>query len=261
MAIHLLWYRSLSQWAVMELGWEKTIKEVWTSVEEWHHYDRFYLLLIHVVTTYLTTIVPGYLLLQPLQVVDAVKGNASATLLVRFLFEFGYPYLALRNAIRINHHETIDLMWIYSFPMFRATGKNNYAGMSVYVTAIRHAMVPELQLIWTLMRTASFLGYLACNVPWDLVQERMNRDCKQYVSPTTNLRDRLRKVPSMLNAFRWIWARVLHAMGRQHHDAYERTDFKQKDKDKLLKGIQRVVGTTWAHATMVDQVTADALTL
>ena len=54
---------------------------------------------------------------------------------------------------------------------------------------------------------------------------------------------------------------VLHAMGRQHHDAYERTDFKQKDKDKLLKGIQRVVGTTWAQATMVDQVTADALTL
>ena len=104
MAIHRLWFVALSSWANDALGWHKTIKEEWTSVEEWHHYDRFYLLLIAVLTAYLLEIVPSRMLLQPVLLRDAVAGNASASMIVRFLFEFGYPYLALRNAIRANDH-------------------------------------------------------------------------------------------------------------------------------------------------------------
>ena len=104
MAIHRLWFVALSSWANDALGWHKTIKEDWTSVEEWHHYDRFYQLLIAVLTAYLLEIVPSRMLLQPVLLRDAVAGNASASMIVRFLFEFGHPYLALRNAIRANDH-------------------------------------------------------------------------------------------------------------------------------------------------------------
>ena len=55
-------------------------------------------------TAYLLEIVPSRMLLQPVLLRDAVAGNASASMIVRFLFEFGYPYLALRNAIRANDH-------------------------------------------------------------------------------------------------------------------------------------------------------------
>jgi hypothetical protein len=82
-------------------------------VEEWHHYDRFYLLLIAVLTAYLLEIVPAHLLLQPAQLRDAVDPNASASIIVRFLYEFGYPYLALRNAIRANDHASSSV-WPFS---------------------------------------------------------------------------------------------------------------------------------------------------
>ena len=113
MAIHRLWFVALSSWARDALGWDKTIKEEWTSVEEWHHYDRFYLLLIAVLTAYLLEIVPAHLLLQPAQLRDAVDPNASASIIVRFLYEFGYPYLALRNAIRANDHASSSV-WPFS---------------------------------------------------------------------------------------------------------------------------------------------------
>jgi hypothetical protein len=116
----LFWYRSLSQWAEQTLGWHKTIKEDWCSVTEWQHYDRFYLLLSWAITAYLTEIVPLHVRLQPSQLMAAVDGNATASMLVRFLYEFGYPYLELRNSIRTNDHATIDLMWVLGFHWFHA---------------------------------------------------------------------------------------------------------------------------------------------
>ena len=244
MAIHKLWYRSLSQHVIHGLGWHKTVKEEWTSVEEWHHYDRFYQLLIYGLTAYLVAVVrvPRHLLLSPLQLMDRVKDNATGTLIVRFLFDFGYPYLRLRNAIRCNDHEVIDLMWIITHLWFRATGKNKYAIMSIYVTAFRHAMVLPLVLIWTLMRTASLCGYVCANVAWDFVLERQNRDFKQFVKHAGRyLRERLRKAPAMLNAFRHIWPRFLAAIGRVDGDVVDKCNISSADRiamvDHLIKTL------------------------
>ena len=112
MAIHTLWYRSLAQWVIQELGWEKTVPEKWTSVEEWHHYDRFYQLLVWGLTAYLVARVPRHLLHQPEQLMHLFRENATMLHIVHFLYDFGFPYLRLRNAIRCNDHEIIDLMWI-----------------------------------------------------------------------------------------------------------------------------------------------------
>ena len=115
MAIHKLWYRSLSQKVVEELRWQKTVKEDWTSVEEWHHYDRFYQLLIWGLTAFLVARVPRHILQSPEQLMQRFRGNATMLHVVRFLYDFGFPYLRLRNAIRCNDHEIIDLMWIITY--------------------------------------------------------------------------------------------------------------------------------------------------
>jgi hypothetical protein len=36
--------------------------------------------------------VPRHLLMSPQQLMEHVSGNATTTLIVRFLFDFGYPY-------------------------------------------------------------------------------------------------------------------------------------------------------------------------
>ena len=247
MALHRLWYRSLSQWAEQKLGWRNTIKEDWGSVTEWHHYDRFYLLLISAITTYLTEIVPLHVRLQPSQLMTAVAGNATASMLVRFLYEFGYPYLELRNSIRTNDHATIDLMWVLGFHWFHACNKFQYAILCIYVTSIRQAMVPLLRRVWSEQRTVSLAGNAVSNVGHDLGQERMNCDTKSFVSSHSDMRDRLRKVASMLNAFRHICGTFLAALGQKEKETYERHDFQPADKTKLLTELRLVAGTSYVQ--------------
>jgi hypothetical protein len=246
MAIHRLWGVLLTQWARDHLGWSKTVKDDWDSVEQWVHYDRFYLLLIAALTEYLLEVVPGHILLQPSQLIAAVANNTMASLVVRFLFEYGYPYLALRNAVRANDAEVIDLMWIISFPWFRATNKYMYAHLCIYVTAIRHGMVDALQQVHNDERTFSLAGNVGSNVGVDLGQERMNKNTKRFVSNYTDIIDRLRRVAALLNAFHWIWPRFLAAIGKVEPSTYERTDFKIVDKNKLLAGLRQVLPSTYA---------------
>ena len=186
--------------------------------------------------------------MQLRRLMHEVAGNATAELIVRFLFDFGYPYMALRNAIRTNNHTTMDLMWCYTLHWFRATNKNNYAIMCVYVTAFRHAMKPELATIWTVMRTASLLGYIGCNVAWDYVQERMNRDFKAFVKGAGQyLRQRLGKAASMINATRHILPRFYRAAHRPEPDAFDKCNLSQADKDALLNPLIALLPTSYAQ--------------
>eukprot|EP00966_Prymnesium_polylepis_P201729 4674348-Prymnesium_polylepis.1 len=73
--------------------------------------------------------------------------------------------------------------------------------MSVIVTFVTYAMVPELALVWTVMRTASLSGYTGRNVAWDFAVERFNRMCKQALG-TNVTRERLQHYIPILNAFR-----------------------------------------------------------
>ena len=260
MAIHILWWQQLSSWAVQELGWHKTVKDAWVSVEEWHHYDRFYMTLIAALTDYIAartgiaaSLVPRYLLTNPAVLLEKVAGNASATMIVRFLFGFGFPYLALRNAVRTNNSNTLDLMWIIAFHWWRATNKYQYAIMAVYVTATRHALVEPLEHIYVSHRTGSISGNAACNVALDFMQERANRWCKFFVVGH-NLFERLKVLAAMLNTFVWVWPRFQRATGRPSPEDYENTDFKPKDRETLVTGLQRELGTTFDALTQVSTV-------
>lgn len=166
--------------------------------------------------------------------------------MVRFLYDYGYPYLALRNAIRAGDHAAIDMMWVIAFHWFHATNKNQYAIMSVYVTFIRHALVPELQRVLTDFRTHSLAGNAMSDVGHDLALERMNRQTKSFVSGFLDLYDRLRKVAALLNAFHHVYPRFLRAIGKRERDTYERTDYKTSDKDALLDALKAKLPSTYA---------------
>ena len=108
-----------------------------------------------------------------------------------------------------------------------------------YVTSIRHAMIAPLQLVWTEQRTHSLNGKDNANVGHDLGQERMNKNCKQFVSAVVHdIFARLRMVASLLNAFFHIWPRFRRALGKKEKESYERNDFKKSDKNKLLNALK-----------------------
>lgn len=191
MAVHSLWYKPMMQSIVVALGFEKSIKGPerpgrgeWDSVELFVYYDRFYQMVIAGLLEHLAAIVPPNYQQNPAGLREAVKSNRAALYAIDFLLDFGLPWLQLRQAVRENNHTWIDLMWTYTLHWFRAAGmrgKTNYATLCVYVTFVRHGMVPELARIWTDMRTASLCGHPGRNVAWDFVLERMNRDAKQFV--------------------------------------------------------------------------------
>ena len=241
-----------------ELGWSNTIKDKWDSVEEWHHYDRFYMVLIAALVDYIAArtgtaapLLPRYLLTNPAVLLEKVAGNASASMIVRFLFEYGLPYLALRNAVRTNDSNTLDLMWLIAFHWWRAANKYQYAIMAVYVTATRHALVTALERIYESHRTCSISGNASCNVALDYMQERANRWCKFFVIGH-NLFERLKVLASMLNTFVWVWPRFQRATGRPLPEDYENTDFKPKDRETLVTGLQRELGTTFDPLTQAS---------
>lgn len=180
MAVHKLWYRPLVERLVNELGFSKTIKDTWTSVEVYVYYDRFYQLLVAASAEYLQEVVPPAYQQDPRSLLEVVSRNKAAVYLISFLYDFGFPWLRLRHAIRANDFEVIDVMWPLTFHWFHVTGKTNYTGMAVYVTCIRYGMKPELAALWTAMRTASLCGNRGRNVPFDLVLEKMNREAKQH---------------------------------------------------------------------------------
>ena len=53
-------------------------------------------------------------------------------MMVKFLFEAGLPYLALRTAIRSNNAAVIDDMYKYMIVRFRAANKYLYAKLLLY---------------------------------------------------------------------------------------------------------------------------------
>ena len=58
----------------------------------------------------------------------------------------------------------------------------------------------------------------------------------------------------MLNTFVWVWPRFQRATGRPSPEDYENTDFKPKDRETLVTGLQRELGTTFDALTQASTI-------
>ena len=241
MAIHILWWHTIIFFAVNSLDSHKTIKQGWTSVEQYKYYDHFYQLTIRALALYMAEVVPPAILAKPALLLQMVQGNAAAVHAVQFLFEFGFPWLNTRQAIRSNNSRVLDVMWPLSYHWFGPTGKTNYRIMAVIVTYIRYAMIAPLSCIWTVMRTGSLSAHAGFNVAWDFVNERFNRMCKQTLG--TNIsRERILHYLPVIQAFRYIWPRFLCAMGRGDTEGSDYSHITQSDLDTLVEAFRKALG-------------------
>ena len=118
--------------------------------------------------------------------------------MVRFLFEAGLPYLALRTAIRSNNATMINQMYVYMINPFRATNKVLYAKLCVQSLHTHFILKPELREIWERMRTASLRDHVGRNVGWDFTLERMNLEVATLLGDDIS-GDRIQEAIRMLN--------------------------------------------------------------
>ena len=102
-------------------------------------------------------------------------------MMVKFLYEAGFPYLALRTAVRSNNSAAINDMYIYMVNIFRSTNKYLYAKLCVINTHTLSILTPELREVWERYRTASLRGKIGHNVGWDFTLERMNLEVANMI--------------------------------------------------------------------------------
>ena len=133
-------------------------------------------------------------------------------MVIRFLFEAGLPYLALRTAVRANNGATINNFYIYMIDFFRATNKNLYAKLCVHSLHTYHILTPELRAVWNVERTASLRGNRGRNVGWDFVVERMNCEVAEQIGSNISpehIQDKILQ----LNGIRQVRERAFSAFG------------------------------------------------
>ena len=155
--------------------------------------------------------------------------------LLRFLFDFALPWLALRKGIRCNNSDTLDKMWAITLAWFRAVGKTNYGPMAVDVLYVNCSLSQALRNISIRHRTMSLKGNPGSNVPWDHGNEEMNKliKCGLGTAVAAHL---FNPYILMLNGIRFVEARLNAIFGSEPGDARSDID---PDKESYYKQYTR----------------------
>ena len=246
MALHKLWFSVFGALAVAHLKCQRSIKADWTSIEACKYYDHFWQLMILSLALYLKEVVPAPVLSRPEHLRQQVGQNVAAAHAVRFLYEFGFPWLALRQAIRANNAHVIDVMWRVCYHWFAATNKYHYRILCVVVTCTTAALRPELLAVWVLMRTGSLSGHPGRNVAWDFFAERFNKVCKQTLGFNVT-RERLKQYIPIINAFQHMWSRFLSATGRSQRgdNLSDYSHISDEDLAEMLAFWRKTLGASY----------------
>ena len=295
MAIHILWYAPLVAWVLEHTGLcERSIHEEWTSVELYNRHEFFYETLIVSIVTYLSGIIPRAILLDREKLFELAANNAGTNcvlfsqnatrtlnhlstcippptthankspnqgtmVLLRFLFDFALPWLAMRQGIRCNSGDTLDRMWQITLAWFRACGKTNYAPMAVDVLYVNSSLSAPLCSIWREQRTMSLRGNTGCMIPYDQGNEQMNKEvkCGLGAAVAAHL---INQYILMLNGIRHIEARLMAIFGavnenevgdedekESYYEEATRTEYtrtEEKDIDAIVQALTFSFGST-----------------
>jgi len=137
---------------------------------------------------------------------------AAAYMMVKFLYEAGFPYLALRTAVRSNNSAAINDMYVYMINVFRATNKVMYAKLCVINLHTLNILTPELRVVWERYRTASLRGKIGRNVGWDFTLERMNLEVSNMLGSSISP-EHIQECIRLLNGIKYVRPRALEAFG------------------------------------------------
>lgn len=171
-------------------------------MEDYNDYDHGMAILIEGVTKY-------FLLLDsrggspcPLWMssvfLDRVNVNNDLRWLAHFLHDFGFLYWELRQSVRSNDSEQIDMIWRECVPFLhtKLAHKVHYAHMAVMRIYWAEAMNPTLARVYHQHRSISLLGLKGSNCGWDMPIEKLNLMLRNVQRPS---KERYEKYVEELN--------------------------------------------------------------
>lgn len=180
--------------------------------------------------------------------------NLSFAYVCQFLYLFAFKFKQMRDSVRTNNSDALDLIWRENLASARAAskhghageqGKTNYASMSVVFVYWGVALVEPLATAYRRSRTIRLIN---AHVGWDMAIEYLNRLIKESVVANITF-ELIAKFVRMLN-FTHVVHRALDAIVKANR-APDEAKLKQiqKEKERLLEWLRTSIGTTYAQAT------------
>ena len=104
----------------------------------WHKQEDFLVMLVEGILKWLVQVknVPTGLTAQEL--LSRVTNNKTTYFYLHFLFHFGLFYWELRQQIRMGNTTAVTYGWKYSWPLFHATNKYQYAKLCIIASYCQH---------------------------------------------------------------------------------------------------------------------------
>ena len=271
MAVHTLWWGPLICCLLDESGFcVQSIHQEWSSVELYNRHRFVYETIIVGIFTYLIEVLPTGALKHPDILLEAARtknsgkslsqmhGNFLVLLdialpmlyralllglevLLRFLFDFGFPWLFFRQSIRRGDSEAMDEMHRIAVLWFRATNKHQYARICIDYIFLLLNLHPALKRLWSKYRTCSKVGNSGRNIAWDQRNEFMNLDVKEMHPDSPS---RIDKVITMLGGLETADAHIREAVGQVRGKPDEYTSVKARHVQLILDVLKSKLGST-----------------
>lgn len=165
-------------------------------------------------------------------------------MLLRFLFDFGLPWLEFRQSIRRGDSSGMDRMHRLAVNWFRATNKNQYARICIDYVYLLLNLNPTLLGLWSKYRTCSLVGNNGRNIAWDQANEFMNLDVKNMHPGDPR---RIDKVITILNGLRTADSHLRNAVGEARSDPDEYTPVKPHHVQLIVDALKKKLGSSNAE--------------
>ena len=157
------------------------------TVSDFNDYDHAICILIEGVAQYFIHLegqggMPP--LSSPTRLATGCARNIDLEWAFHFLHDYGFLYWDLRQAVRGNESNQIDLIWreAVSFMHTEESHKTQYAPMAILRVFWAYALNPKLFHVYQRMRTLSLLGLPGSNVGWDMPIEKENLAISTHVT-------------------------------------------------------------------------------
>ena len=171
---------------------------------------------------------------------------------------FGFKFKQMRDSVRTNDSDTLDLIWRENLASARAAtkhggtneqGKTNYAAMSVVLVYWGCALVEPLATAYRRTRT---IRCIDAHVGWDFPIEYLNKLIKESVVANIT-HELIAKFIRALN-FTYVVHRALNMIVKANREP-DAAKLKKVDHEKklLLEWLRGSIGTTYAQATAASE--------
>lgn len=174
--------------------------------------------------------------------------NIDLCWLFHFLHGFAFLYWEMRQSVRSNRSEAIDLVWRESVAFLHtdAAHKTQYAPMAILRVFWGEALHPALAHVYHRNRTISLLGLPGSNVGYDMPIEKENLAISMNVSNAS--RESIARYVRELN----FTGPVSRAAERvlQARVAVKPREMKkiQQDVDAVVEHLKVTLGAKWSDA-------------